>query len=272
MAKKGLLLFSVLFLVSSCTIPPTYKRQDVREEIKRICKEEFNIDVVVKDVGHTIWIYAPCKGILNEKMEIKDSVIDKIRNISLTISRVLLSLDKPPKFYVMAISDIYETGVEITEIVNFEDLKKFFLFYLSREELTDRSVIKNSLNFSALGDRTGSHLPVHDIGFEEFLCEWIINKLSIYFLKKEIEGINDIQCRFDGDFYEIRLTAEPNFSLSKDMMNDILKIFSFFMKVYEYKDFLGIKIYLNNKKIEFASFKELEKITPPLKLKFLFQK
>jgi len=272
MVKKKALLISILFFCA-CAIPPTYKRRNVREEIKKICKKEFNINVVVKDVGETIWIYAPFKSILNKDLKIKDEVIDKMRKISLSISRVLLSLDKPPKFYVTVVSDIYETGADIIEIVNFEDLKKFFLFYISDEELADRTVIKSYFNLSALGDETGTHIPVHDIDFEEFLCELMVNKLSMYFTNKKIEGIKEIKCDFDGDFYEIYLeTTDENFKLTEPILKDILKIFKFFIKIYEYKDFLGIKIYLNNKELEFFSFKSLENIKPPLRLKSLLQK
>ena len=115
MAKNArkILLFSLLILLSACAIPPTYSRKDISATIKRICKDEFNLQVTVWDYGDTVWVYAPMKLVDDEgKLNItkdnrwKEEVSEDMRKISVSLNRVFLSIDKPPKFYCFIRSNI----------------------------------------------------------------------------------------------------------------------------------------------------------------------
>ena len=66
--KRGLLLniCIIVFLTSGCTssTTPTYLREDISEAIEDICKNEYRIEIRVKLVGETLWIYIPVEDIL----------------------------------------------------------------------------------------------------------------------------------------------------------------------------------------------------------------
>ena len=65
--KRGLLLSLAVFvsLFSGCTssTAPTYLTKDIPQAVMDICREEYNILLVAKLVGSTLWIYHPVKDI-----------------------------------------------------------------------------------------------------------------------------------------------------------------------------------------------------------------
>ncbi len=68
LAKCGLLLnlCIIVFLIYGCSLStaPTYIKEDIDKAIQDICKNEYNIDVKVKLVGSTLWIYLPVEDML----------------------------------------------------------------------------------------------------------------------------------------------------------------------------------------------------------------
>lgn len=63
LVKRGLLLntYIVIFLIFGCSLStaPTYIKEDIDKAIQDICKNEYNIDVKVKLLGSTLWLYLP---------------------------------------------------------------------------------------------------------------------------------------------------------------------------------------------------------------------
>ncbi len=66
LAKLGLNLLVVVSLLSGCTSStvPTYLKENLDQAIQDICKTEYNIEVKVRLVGKTLWIYLPLEDIL----------------------------------------------------------------------------------------------------------------------------------------------------------------------------------------------------------------
>ena len=69
LAKRGLLLnlCLIIFLILGCfSTAPTYLKEDIDKAIQDICKNEYNIDVKVKLVGSTLWIYLPVEDMFTK--------------------------------------------------------------------------------------------------------------------------------------------------------------------------------------------------------------
>lgn len=63
LVKRGPLLniYILIFLTFGCSLStaPTYIKKDIDQAIQDICKNEYNIDVRVKLLGSTLWLYLP---------------------------------------------------------------------------------------------------------------------------------------------------------------------------------------------------------------------
>jgi hypothetical protein len=87
--KRGLLLniYFIIFLAFGCYLSttPTYIKEDIDQAIQDICKNEYNIDVKLKLVGSTLWIYLPVEDMLEkadkpekylERFAVEDNKVD----------------------------------------------------------------------------------------------------------------------------------------------------------------------------------------------------
>lgn len=96
LAKRALFLnLFFLFIISSCTYStsPTYLKENISQAIQDICKTEYKIDISVKLVGETLWIYIPVEDIFvkadkpvkyTDKYEISENKVEfKIRDFNL---------------------------------------------------------------------------------------------------------------------------------------------------------------------------------------------
>jgi hypothetical protein len=66
LARSGLSLLTATILLSSCSssTSPTFLKQDIEKAVQDICKNEYKIDLKVKLIGQTLWIYMPVEDIL----------------------------------------------------------------------------------------------------------------------------------------------------------------------------------------------------------------
>lgn len=258
-SAKAVLHLSPLFIslfILGCEPPqiePTYKQEDIPYHIKKICRDEYNLDVVTKTSGKTIWIYAPLNRIIHKDFGIvKDKIFDeemsdKFRNILNTIGRVIISSDKAPEFYCLVASDITEVGLDYILIGYILDIKKSYAGFIPWTEANRRYVVKLELNPQALGDTSGEHLKTYDIDLRDFLAAQIAQRtserfrdegLKKYFNAKDIKG----EYRY-GNFmfkYSIEKVSEPEKNL--DIKEEILKIIGYIIQTYEFDDFLMVEI------------------------------
>ncbi|MGD0336967.1 MAG: hypothetical protein ABSB18_07740 [Candidatus Omnitrophota bacterium] len=64
-----LFLYIVLFFGCSPSSTPTYSIENIDTAIQDICKKEYKLDVKVKTVGKTLWLYMPKQDILEKTKE-----------------------------------------------------------------------------------------------------------------------------------------------------------------------------------------------------------
>lgn len=173
MAKSGRLpiLVSLLacFVFSSCAIPPTYSRQNIGQVIRRICAEDYKLDVRVWEKGETIWVYAPFDHLLNDQGDWSDEAKKAENDIFMSLSRIIFSMDKPPKFFVMVLADIKKVGADVFFIGYIPDIVKRQMNFISDGEFSERLSMQAFKNPKAIGDADGKHLPVTDITLGDFI-------------------------------------------------------------------------------------------------------
>ena len=257
-ARAALLLFNLtLPLITGlcgCVNPveSTYKEKDIPYVIKKICKEEYSLNVTTQRTGNTLWIYAPLDKILNAEYGVKEDKIfdeemsEKLRRILTTIGRVLISSDNTPEFYVLVTSDI-NIGLDHTIIGNTEDMKKSYGGFLPWTEANRRYVIGFKVAPEAIGDTQGTHLKFFDIKLGDFLAEEIAQRIHAqfqqegrnkYFQVKKVTGrYGDNAFTFGYDIKQIAAEKEAT-----DIKKEILETIGYLLKSYEFKDFTTIEI------------------------------
>jgi len=258
LVKRALLfssLFFILISLSSCQIDlePTYKENDVPHIVKKICKEEYDLEVITKRTKTTLWIYAPVDKILHDQYGIiKNKILDeemaeKSRNILSTVGRVLISSDNTPEFFVLLISDITE-GLDYTIIASVLDLKKSYAGFLPWIEANKRYVFRFENAQEAIGDKTGKHLKAYDIALTDFLAEQIAQRIGLRFEEDDlidsfkVQSVNYVFANKSFKFYiDIKKIKEAEKEI--DITIEALKIAAFVIKDYDFNDFLDVEIY-----------------------------
>ena len=157
--RKNLILSLCLIILASCAITPTFTRKNIGRVLEKMCRNEFGIKVTARLSGNTIWLYAPFKNIIDKDGKFNKKDQGKINNIFLSLRRVILSINRPPKFFCFVASNIKGTGWDIYRIGFIPDIVKAQLLLISLKELQQRIAFPPPFkNPKALGDKDGHHL------------------------------------------------------------------------------------------------------------------
>lgn len=253
--KPGLLFsLSSCLILSGCANPsePTYKEKDIPYLVKKICKEEYNLEVSTKRTPTTLWIYAPVNKILHADYGIKadkifdEEMVNKLRNILTTVGRVLISSDNTPEFFALLASDI-KLGLDYTLIGCVLDIKKSYAGFIPETEANRRYVIRFKISPEAINDTTGVHLKAYDIKLPDFLAEQISQRIGGHFQgedRKKYFQVEKSEGKFsDGIFtfaYAINQIAQPDKKI--DIKKEALDIITYCLKTYEFKEFLMLEV------------------------------
>ncbi len=250
------LLFSFLGLVllNGCqnSIEPTYKEDQIPQIVKKICKDEYSLDVTTKRVGSTLWIYAPLQKILHKEFgQSEDKIFDddmaeKLRNILTTVGRVLISSDNSPEFYALLASDV-NLGIDYAMIGSALDIKKSYSGFIAWPEANKRYVIQFNLEPMAIDDYKGSHLKPIDIKMPDFLALQIAQRISGFFQSEGNKNnfkVEKVEGRFNsGAFiFDYSITQTGNLENKTDIKKEILKTIAYCVKTYDFRDFFSIEL------------------------------
>lgn len=275
MAKKDLktafLLSITLLAVSSCiNISPTYKRNNIEKEVKRICAEEYGLDVTVEEAGDTIWVCASFDNLIDKSGKYDKEILKKVGEITFSLRRVLLSMDKPPKFYVFTASDTKDIGADLMIAGFIPDLVKLQLQFISRGEFLKRRYINLVSDKKALGDKTGRHIKKTNITMPEFISllikQEILNtflynkKWSPYWTVKSCDVHFDQQLK---NFYiKTDIQRKGYNSYSPRPFEEALKSAQHYLcETYKFKDFSYLKIEdLESGRIKILNWQALSKM------------
>jgi len=250
------LLFNLLVCITltGCQKPiePSFKEKDIPQLVKKICKEEYNLDVTTIRTPTTLWVYAPMNKMLDKEFGIKEDKLfdeemtDKLRNIFITIGRVLVSSDKTPEFFALSVSDI-KIGLDYTIIGSVLDIKKSYAEFIPLAEANRRYVVKLKAEPLAINDTTGSHLQAYDVKMPDFLSEQIAQRIGARFQNEELKKYFKVDAS-EGSFinnvflftYSIERIVKSDKEI--DTKKEILDIITYCIKTYEFKDFSTIEL------------------------------
>lgn len=243
-----------LVLITGCSthIEPTYKEEDIPFHIKKICEEEYNLEVSTKRNGNTLWVYAPLERIINKNYAndpekiFDDETAEKLRQIHSTIGRVIVSSDNAPEFYCFVASDTTEIGVDYIIIANTLDIKKSYAHFIPWTELNRRYVMKLQLNPQALNDLSGEHIEPFEIELKDFLAAQIAQRASVRLQQEEFKPyfeITTIEAGLEDGVFSFGYTLEElKPSQDIDIRQEILNIINYVLKTYDFQGFRSVEI------------------------------
>lgn len=250
------LLFNLLVCINliGCQKPiePSFKEKDIPHLVKKICKEEYNLDVTTIRTPTTLWVYAPMNKMLDKEFGIKEDKLfdeemtDKLRNIFITIGRVLVSSDKTPEFFALSVSDI-NIGLDYTIIGSVLDMKKSYAEFIPLAEANRRYVVKLKAEPLAVNDTAGNHLQAYDVKMPDFLSEQIAQRIGAKFQgeewKKYFKVDSSVGSFINNTFvlaYSIEQVSRPDKAI--DIDKEVSAIITYCIKTYEFRDFSMVEI------------------------------
>jgi len=150
-----------LTVFSGCS--KSYPGDSLEKSLLEICSKEYGIDnVQVKIAGDTLGVYLPFGRLFST--DIKDAMatgrirnveslfqpspeaIEKIEDLLFALTRVMMSTDKPLRFYVLQVTDVDHSGLELTLTGFLDDIKRVRIWDISRDEYRNRILHEIHLN------------------------------------------------------------------------------------------------------------------------------
>ncbi|MBI3307519.1 MAG: hypothetical protein HYZ84_06925 [Candidatus Omnitrophica bacterium] len=175
MKKNFLIVFlGLLFLLplAGCGAnKSSYPEARLKDALLEICRKEYGIEKIdVKIVGNTIGVYLPLEKLfaaddfknavetgkirnLETLFEPSPEALEKVEDVLFSISRVILSTDKPLDFYVLQATDITKTGLELVLTGYVNDVKRVRVWDISRNEYRKRVIHEMRLNRAVVWHR-----------------------------------------------------------------------------------------------------------------------
>lgn len=158
----ALFLGAFCFLLAGCH-SESYPSDKIKDALAEICKKEYGIENIdVKIVGGTIGVFLPLQKLfsadfkeaaitgkvrnLETLFEPSPEALEKVEDVLFSISRILLSTDKPLKFYVLEATDVEKTGMQLILTGCVDDIKRVRVWDISRNEYRKRVIHELKLN------------------------------------------------------------------------------------------------------------------------------
>jgi hypothetical protein len=131
--------FILLITLIGCT--HTYHKENIKESVVKICKQEYKLDVLVETAGRTMVIYIPLSDLVDYSFALTAGASEKINNVIFGAARVALSTDAGIDFYCVIAHDVRMPELQIIIIKSVEDVKRLFANDISRGEYMKRMLI-----------------------------------------------------------------------------------------------------------------------------------
>ncbi|MBI1883796.1 MAG: hypothetical protein HYS08_06280 [Chlamydiae bacterium] len=148
-------LFSLLslFLLSGCG-KPSFPEGKVLDSVKKMCQDEYKIDVEAKIVGRNLGAHIVLENIFDREQGLTKDATEHIGDLLLGVTRISLSTDAPLQFFAVVASDKTIPGVEAVFVRYVDDVKRYLVGNVSREDFFQRLIIDVRFNPSLLAERT----------------------------------------------------------------------------------------------------------------------
>lgn len=227
--KFYILLATSYWLLTTLTgCNPTYPKENIKQAVVRICRQEYKTDVKVDIAGKTMAIYLPLTNLMDFSFNLTKGASDKINDVIFTAARVALSTDAKIDFYCVIAHDTRMPELQIIIIKNVDDVKRLFASDISRGEYMKRMLIDLRWSPQAKKEQV-----VKEIFSKMNLDPKWQDQVMSDFFKSEPTGIGDIGY-WEGRFYikditlaeflaeQIASRIKTEFRESKDLKDKFL--------------------------------------------------
>ena len=191
----GHLLLSALLMASLAGCGPTYPKEKLKESIIRLCKNEYKVDVKVRTVGKTVAIYMPLEDLMDYTFALTPAATDKLNDVILSVTRVVLSTDAQCEFYCIIAHDVRIPEIQIIIIKSVDDVKRVFLGDISRGEFGKRMIVDMRLSPQSQKERSIKEV-FQRMNLDQKWQDQVMND----FFRSEPAGMGDIGY-WNGRFY-----------------------------------------------------------------------
>lgn len=207
----------------------SYPGAGVKDAILKICREEYGIEELdVKIAGDTIGVFLPLGKLfasdfkdaavtgkirnLESLFEPSPEALEKVEDVLFSLSRVILSTDRPLKFYVLEATDVEKTGMQLVVTGYVEDMKRVRVWDISRNEYRKRLIHDLRLNRAVLWHRPVrnffkdlSSLPAEEVKTKYFKADFPPTIFEQFFLGSFWKG-NPRFKKYKWEILDIRST------------------------------------------------------------------
>ena len=152
--RAGMFLVAAALTVSLLGCSPTYPKERLKEAIIKLCKNEYKVDVKVRTVGKTVAIYIPIEDLMDFAFAMTPEATEKLNNVILSVTRVVLSTDAQYEFYCVIAHDVRIPEIQVIIIKSVMDVKRVFLGDISRGEFGKRMIVDMRLNPQSQKERS----------------------------------------------------------------------------------------------------------------------
>ena len=223
------------------------------DQLTRLIKEEAKVDVRVRVVGKTLWVFLPMENMVNGKTGTwEPKSLEKFNDVMNTIHRVMLSSDAPIDFIAFVAADIKKFGVQFLVIDYLQDLKEAVLERFSRGEFFMRSVRDISFDPMLIGDTLGENIDYHDITFGEFISLQIIHRTKNLFARnKTLDSLFDLKTtsweekfgilKIELEFIRKRYDLNPQEEKIKPL-DEVVMVAAQTFHNYDFKDIQAVEL------------------------------
>ncbi len=139
-AISAVFILTLFFCLYGCE-KATYPKETLRESIIEVCSKEYNININAEIAGSTLAIYLPVENLFDITLNLSERAQEKIQDVLLIASRIVLSTDADIKFYCLITQDARIPQIQVIIIKYVDDVKRAFLQDISRGEYFKRTII-----------------------------------------------------------------------------------------------------------------------------------
>jgi len=168
---KRIFSFLILLMVMSSGCKPTYPKAKVSDSVIKLCRDEYNTEVVVRTVGRTLGVYMPVHNLLDSSLKPSEESFERLGNVLHVLSRVALSTDADLEFITLVARDSEISGFELILTRYVEDIKRFMAEDISRGEYIKRMLLETRLDPTILLSNLVSKEKKERLESEEFSIE-----------------------------------------------------------------------------------------------------
>ena len=217
---RGFCLVAIGMGAVGCSSAPSYRDDQIVESIAKICTTEYQFDVSVRKVGHTVALHLRHPGILERtggQIRLTSIANQILGDVIESIHRVTLSSEHPDGFYIILVSDPSVPDTYLTIVRYLDDVRRVNAQSITPTEFFSRTIFE--LQHIQAPEINFDQIIINDIRMEDFLSWQLAHRIQdrLADLSHSHDGLpaaNVGQCIggfHEGEFvFTLNITPQPD--------------------------------------------------------------